>query len=121
VVSIYSLRMQIEESFRDLKCHRWGWSLRHCKSRSRARLEILLLVASIAIVIQQLVGLAGEACGLSHRHQANTVRSRRVLSVFLLGAYLLGTRDVEFITTASLDRATTRLRSEIGKLAPLKC
>ena len=121
VVSIYSLRMQIEESFRDLKCHRWGWSLRHCRSRSRARLEILLLVASIAIVIQQLVGLAGEACGLSQRHQANTVRSRRVLSVFLLGAYLLGTRDAEFITAASIDSATTRLRNEIGKLAPPKC
>jgi hypothetical protein len=120
VVAIYSLRMQIEESFRDLKCHRWGWSLRHCRSRSRARLEILLLVASIALVIQQLVGLAGEACGLSHRHQANTVRERRVLSVFLLGAYLVATRDAKFITTASLDSATIQLRSRMAGLAPRK-
>jgi hypothetical protein len=121
VVAIYALRMQIEESFRDLKCHRWGWSLRHCRSRSRARMEILLLIASIAMVAQQLVGMAGEACGLSSRHQANTVRTRRVLSVFLLGAFLLATRDAEFITASVLERARTRLRSHIAHLAPLKC
>jgi hypothetical protein len=121
VVAIYKLRMQIEQSFRDLKCHRWGWSLRHCRTRSRARLELLLLIASIAIVVQQLVGMAGESSGLSRRHQANTVRKRRVLSVFLLGGLLLSSGDCNLLTAQTLGRAPVRLRSEIALLARMGC
>jgi hypothetical protein len=114
VVAIYKTRMQIEESFRDLKCHRWGWSLRHCLSRSQARIEILLLVASIAIVVQQLIGIAGERRGLERLHQANTVRSRRVLSIFLLGGLLISCRDGALITSSMLREASSFLRRKIA-------
>lgn len=117
VVAIYKLRMQIEESFRDLKCHRWGWSLRHCRSRSRARLEILLLVASLAMFVQQLIGMAGQALGLHRHHQANTVRHRRVLSIFVLGGLLLSTRDGALVTARALRSAVTDLRRSFAQLA----
>jgi hypothetical protein len=117
VVAIYKLRMQIEESFRDLKCHRWGWSLRHCRSRSRRRLEILLLVASLAMTVQQLIGMAGQALGLDRRQQANTVRHRRVLSIFVLGGLLLSTRDGELVSASALKRAVANLRKTFAGLA----
>jgi hypothetical protein len=121
VVEIYKLRMQIEQSFRDLKCYRWGWSLRLCKTRSPQRLELLLLIASVATIVQQLVGIAGEGSHLARRHQANTVRRRRVLSVFFLGGLLLASADGELITERSLRDATNRLRSEISSLGQLAC
>jgi len=119
VVALYERRMGIEQSFRDLKCHRWGWGLRHCLTRSRARLEILLLVGNIALVVQQLVGMWGEAQNLQRHYQANTVRSRRVLSVFLLGALLLANDGDTPMTGRTLRRSLTRLRQEIADLAPL--
>ena len=114
VIAIYALRMQIEESFRDLKNHRWGWSLRHCGSRTRARLEILLLVAAIASLVQQLVGVAAEARGLQRTHQANTTTTRRVISLFVLGGLVLDNR--QFIPPAAIAAALTRVRKKIAAL-----
>ncbi|MCE2597371.1 transposase, partial [Motilimonas cestriensis] len=42
LVKLYAKRMQIEESFRDLKSPAYGFGLRHCRSRSTKRLDILL-------------------------------------------------------------------------------
>lgn len=113
VVELYRLRMQIEETFRDLKSHRWGWSLRHCGSRSHKRIEVLLLIAAVAAFVQQLTGLAGELQGLHHRHQANTVRSERVLSLFMLGGLLLNGPDGHLLTIAALRRAIAKLRKDL--------
>jgi hypothetical protein len=115
VIEIYAMRMQIEESFRDLKNHRWGWSLRHCGTRARERLELLFLIASIASLIQQLVGLAAEHLGLQRSYQANTSK-RRVLSIFLLGALVLNDRRRPPLPREELRRAFYRLRQEIACL-----
>ena len=88
VVATYALRMKIEETFRDAKNHRFGWSLRHVRSRSADRLTNLLLLASIAILAVTLIGFAAEAAGIHRRYQANTLR-RRVLSWFVLGTAVL--------------------------------
>jgi hypothetical protein len=113
VVTAFALRMQIEETFRDNKNHRWGWSLRHCRTRCYARLEILLLLAAIAYVVQMTIGFAGEQLHLQYRHQANTIRDRRVLSLFLLGSILLGSTDGEAIGKGALARATRDLLREV--------
>lgn len=118
VIAIYSLRMQIEQSFRDLKNHRWGWSLRHCRTRSRGRLELLLLVAAIAIVAQQITGSAAEACGLHRHHQANTVHRHRVLSLFVLGGLVLHRQNGdEHLATFALRCALRSLPSKIATLS----
>ncbi len=100
VINIYKLRMQIEQSFRDLKCHRWGWSLRHCLTRSRKRLEVLLLLGSLAMLVQHLVGCAAEMLGWHRAYQANTINHRRVLSLFFLGGMIL--RDDKTINVRAM-------------------
>lgn len=110
VVSIYGKRMQIEETFRDAKNHRWGWSLCDTRSRTKKRLEILLLIAAIAYLFQLLVGIAGERRNLHYRHQANTERRRRVISLFFLGAILLASRDLERLRKSDLRHALKSIR-----------
>jgi len=88
VVRYYAARMQIEETFRDVKNHRFGWSLRDVRSSSRRRLEVLLLLCAVAMLAVTLIGLAVERCRLHRHYQANTVK-KRVLSLFSLGVAFL--------------------------------
>ena len=85
VARLYGTRMQIEETFRDAKNHRFGWSLRDVRCASRARLETLLVLCTLATLAVSLAGLAVERASLHRRFQANTVKTR-VLSHFFLGA-----------------------------------
>jgi len=94
VVRIYSMRMQIEESFRDIKNHRFGWSFEDARSRSAGRVAALLVIGMVATVIATGVGRAAEAAKLHHEYQANTVRHRRVLSHFVLGTGLISRGEV---------------------------
>jgi hypothetical protein len=51
VIAIYKKRMQIEEAFRDLKNTRNGFGLRHCRSFRVERLNVALLIASLAMLV----------------------------------------------------------------------
>lgn len=92
IVSLYAKRMQIEETFRDVKNPRFGWCLRHVRGYSAARLTILLLIAALAALAVTLIGLAAERHGRERAYQANTVR-KRVLSHFVLGLACLRRSD----------------------------
>ncbi len=48
IIAYYKTRMQIEESFRDIKSHRVGFSVSESLIRNQARLEILLLIGALA-------------------------------------------------------------------------
>jgi hypothetical protein len=100
VVQIYRLRMQIEQSFRDAKNHRYGWSLHHVGCKSAARLDILLLVAALAMNVTNAVGRAAMHAGLSRHFQANTLQTRRVLSCFVLGLLVLNSPSVALAPSA---------------------
>lgn len=89
VVAIYATRMKIEETFRDLKNPRFGWALSYSASRSAQRYSVLLLLASLALVAIILAGAAAEASDIRFRYQANTIMSRRVLSLFSLGRLII--------------------------------
>lgn len=89
IVSIYATRMQIEQNYRDTKNHRWGWCFDQNGSRRYERLEILLMISALATIVQLSVGCAGERKQLHHSFQANTIRDRRVISLFVLGHFLL--------------------------------
>lgn len=101
IVLLYSQRMQIEECFRDLKTHRYGWSLDHVRCTTPARIEILLLLAALALVVMHYIGLAVERAGMRFHYQANTVRKRRTLSTFFLARLLM--RDRHALPLKSLD------------------
>ncbi len=116
VVQLYAVRMQIEQNFLDLKNHRWGWSLRHCRTNRKDRIEVLLLIGTIATFVQHVIGFAGELAGLHRSHQANTVRRRRVLSFFVLGGCLLFDSSRDPLTVTEIRHALRRLRNDIAAL-----
>jgi Transposase DDE domain len=92
IIAIYATRMQIEETFRDVKNPRFGWSLRHVRGHSADRLTLLVLFAALATLLVTLLGLVASAVGRQRRYQANTVRTR-VLSNFVLGLAIFERRD----------------------------
>lgn len=91
VIRLYQSRMQIEEAFRDMKNHRFGFSFRDSLTRKRYRLENLLLIGALATLAAWLVGKTAEMKGMHRQYQANTIRSRNVLSTFYLGLEVIAT------------------------------
>lgn len=116
VQQLYSERMQIEETFRDLKCHRWGFGLRYARCLTAARLEILLLIGALASLVVWLVGLAGRTAQRHRDLQANTERRREVLSTFFIGRQLL--RRVDDLPDPALLLALLTLRNQIVAALP---
>lgn len=89
VVAVYAQRMQIEEAFRDLKSERFGLGFSANRSTQKARLEVLLLIACLALFVLRLIGEAGRARQLEFQFQSNTRRSRPVLSAITLALQLV--------------------------------
>jgi hypothetical protein len=100
VVAIYRQRMQIEETFRDVKSNRFGLSLGHARTASDKRANVLLLLAALTHFVHILLGMTAEAAGLHRRFQANTVSSRRVLSLALLGRLVASSSSPPLLETA---------------------
>lgn len=92
VVQIYHLRMQIEESFHDIKSH--SLSLTHHHTSSVKRLQVLLLIATLAIVVLWLLGMV---VVLKEQHyyqvQANSLRKEKYSRWCLLAYRLLSIRE----------------------------
>jgi hypothetical protein len=88
VVRLYAKRMQIEETFRDAKNHRFGWSLGTVRLSTPARAAVLLALAALAFLVITLIGMAVERSGRHRAYQANTEK-RRVLSFMVLTMAIL--------------------------------
>ena len=89
VMQLYRTRMQIELGFRDIKNTRDGLALRETRSTSTLRLANLLLVGMLAHFCLWLIGRLAVASGAHYQLQANTERTRPVLSVFFIGRQLV--------------------------------
>ena len=85
VVKKYYTRMQIEEGFRDLKSSRYGFGFENAYTKKIARIEVLLLISMLASYIAWLTGYVIERNKLHFQFQSNTIKTRRVLSLFFLG------------------------------------
>jgi hypothetical protein len=92
IVSKYAKRMQIEETFRDAKNHRFGWSLGAVCLSTPRRMAVLLVLAALAYLVVTLIGLVAERSGRHRAYQANT-ETRRVLSLFTLAMAILRRRE----------------------------
>jgi hypothetical protein len=112
ITKLYATRMQIEETFRDLKGHRWGFGLCYARCNQASRLQVLLLIAALATLLSWLVGLAARSRGLDRQLQANTERQRTVLSAFFVGRELLR-RQADVVPEAAVARAFATLRAQI--------
>lgn len=82
VVKIYATRMQIEESFRDIKT---GLKMNDSGTRIVSKLSVLLLIASLSQFMLYLLGLAVKAAGRHWQYQANSIKHRNVLSNQFIG------------------------------------
>jgi hypothetical protein len=107
VVDAYRMRMQIEETFRDIKSHRYGWSAEDIRSKNAKRVDVLLLVGAFAAVAMHVIGLAAGASNLQRGFQANTLRCRPVFSTFFL-AKLTIARGYDALFPFALLRAAVR-------------
>ena len=89
IVKIYSARMQIEESFRDIKNPQFGFGLRYSRSLGIKRVTNLFLIGLIGTLIAWLMGLCAKDRNLHYSLQTNSVRNRNVLSVFFIGCQII--------------------------------
>ncbi len=112
IMRAYAQRMQIEEAFRDLKNHRWGFALRYARCTDTKRLEILLLIALLASLVLWITGLAAQAKQWARHFQANTERRRPVLSLPFLGHQLWRSHRFK-LSRADLESAFPQLNALI--------
>lgn len=89
IVAMYTKRMRIEQSFRDLKNERLGLGFSAARSRSAKRLEVLLLIAHLASWLMRLIGESAQQLkmnlyfqsvpGLDHKEISVLTLARRVI------------------------------------------
>lgn len=82
---IYGTRMKIEESFRDIKSTRFGFSMRYSRSLGIKRLSNLFLIGLLGTLIAWLVGICAKHRNLDRALQTNSIKNRNVLSIFSVG------------------------------------
>lgn len=111
VIGAYRMRMQIEQTFRDLKNHRYGWGTEDVRCKDPKRVDVLLLIGAFAAVAMHGVGLAAAEKRLDRGFQANTERRRTVLSTFSLGKLTIKRQLERRLPIALLRRAFGRLRA----------
>jgi len=114
VDGIYALRMQIEECYRDTKNHRFGWSFEDARASTVNRHAVLLLVATLAMLVLFLIGLAMENQNRQYLFQANTVRHKRVLSLFFLGKQMILRPEMKELRINELHRTLRNLKNAVG-------
>jgi len=88
VVAVYAQRMQIEESFRDLKSERFGLGFSANRSTQKNRLPCCCW-SRVLLVRAAFDGEVGKARQMGFQFQSNTRRSRPVLSVIALALQLV--------------------------------
>jgi hypothetical protein len=96
VINIYKTRMQIEEAFRDMKNSRWGFSLCEARCTTTYRYENLMLVGTLAMFAVWLIGKVAELKQWQYRYQANTTKTRNILSTFFLGCQVFRKSSLTF-------------------------
>ncbi len=86
---IYASRMQIEESFRDIKSTRYGFSLRYCRSMGIKRLTNIFIIGLLGTLIAWIMGLCVKKRKIHYTLQTNSIKNRNVLSVFYIGCQII--------------------------------
>ena len=116
VVSLYGKRMQIEETFRDLKDARFSLGMTLARTHSLERQQVLLLLGALAMLALWLVGLAARTKGWHRAFQANTVKARHVLSVIFLAREVTRERQHYRLSLTDLWNAAETLLGSIVEL-----
>ena len=115
LIKIYKKRMQIEEAFRDIKNTKNGFNLRHCRSFNLERLNVALLIGNIAMLLLWILGLAAKNKKVHFSFQANTVRTKNVLSTFIIGWQYMRKKGKQFLLS-EFQEAIRALQSHASAL-----
>ena len=89
IILLYFKRMQIEESFRDVKSHQFGLAGRYIRTQSVDRWAVKMLLAAIVQITYWVIGLIAHSQNKQRYFQANTVKDRKVFSYFTLGRLMI--------------------------------
>lgn len=89
VINLYFKRMQIEESFRDVKSHQFGLSGRYVRTTSVHRWGVKMLLAAIVQITYWVIGVIAHSQNKQKYFQANTVKDKKVFSYFTLGRLMI--------------------------------
>jgi len=89
IIALYAQRMGIEESFRDTKNLRLGQGLHSTRSRTRERLQMLLLIGHLAAFVHRLIGEEAKAHQLALDFMATRRKTRPEISVLTLARRIL--------------------------------
>src|SRR5712671_928755 len=93
LVSIYAKRMQIEQSFRDLKSHRYGCAFKYSLTRDPKRIAILLLLHMLATFVVWLAALSLAVTALVNYGGVISKRPRHHYSLIRIGWEAIQHRD----------------------------
>lgn len=112
VVALYAARMQIEQTFRDLKNAQWGAGLRTSQTRSAQRLAILVLIAVLLTYALWIIGLTLLRTGYTVRY-GSRARASSTLSVISLAHYWLSQSSNPEIVPHELKISVIELVSKV--------
>lgn len=112
IVALYSARMQIEETFRDLKNAQWGMGLSRSQTRHPKRLAVLLLIAALLSFALWLIGLAVRDGGYCVQYGSKK-KAANTLSILSLARHWLLDTCSGTLTRRQLDNASVELTSMI--------
>jgi len=111
VARIYATRMQIEESFRDLKS---GLKMNACGTRNMKRLEVLLIIAAVTQYLLYWLGLAVKEAGKHWQYQVNSIKTRNILSNQFIALRAYKDKNLK-LQKKTLDSRTKHLKIINGK------
>lgn len=112
IVTLYSGRMQIEETFRDLKNPQWGMGLSSSQTRTPERLAVLLLIAALLSFALWLIGLAVRKSGYCVQYGSRK-KAASTLSILSLARHWLFENNQSALLQRQLDQALGELTSMV--------
>lgn len=112
IVALYGCRMQIEQTFRDLKSTQWGMGLTSSQTRHPKRLATLLLIAVLLGFALWIIGLAVRRSGFCIQYGSRK-KAANTLSILSLARHWLLETSTKTLSRHQLDHALTELRSMI--------
>lgn len=112
LVKLYAGRMQIEQTFRDLKNAQWGLGLSTSQTRAAARLNALNLIGALLTYALWLIGLALRRAGHNVGYGSPT-KAATTLSILSLAIYWMGQPKMPPITRRQLTEALAEFISMV--------
>jgi hypothetical protein len=112
IVALYRKRMQIEQTFRDLKNAQWGMGLCTSQTRKPNRLAAMLLIATLLTYALWVIGLAVRENGY-HIGYGSRKKAPATLSVISMAKHWLIENNRQVLTQRQLNNALIELREMV--------